>query len=76
MAALLSPGELTEEQRLVQELHLALVRALRWPLFLVEHWGVGMSSSSTEEGAGHPHPNPVEFLLLFFFFIISQFLCH
>ena len=72
MVALLSPGELTEEQRLLQELDLTLDRALRWPLVLVGHWVVGASSSSTEEGAGHPHPNPVEF----YFLIISQFLCH
>ena len=72
--ALLSLGELVEEQRLLQELHLALHWALRWPLVLVEHWAVGVSSSIMGEGTGDPHPNLVEFL--FFFLIISQFLCH
>ena len=69
--ALLSLGELVEEQRLLQELHLALHWALRWPLVLVEHWAVGVSSSIMGEGTGDPHPNLVEFL--FFFLIISQF---
>ena len=48
-------------------LHLALDWALRQPLVLVEHWTVGMSSSSMGEGTDNPHPNPVEFL----FFIIN-----
>ena len=43
-------GELAEEQRLLQELHLALGRALRRPPVLVEHWVVGASSSSMGEG--------------------------
>ena len=62
MAALRSPGELAAEQQLLQELHLALDRALRQPLVPMEHWAVGMSSSSMGEGASHPHPNPVELL--------------
>ena len=37
VAALPPPGELAEELRLLQELHLALDRALRWPAVLVEH---------------------------------------
>ena len=45
-AALQTPGELAEEQRLLQELHLALDRALRWPWVLA----VGTSSSSMGEG--------------------------
>ena len=60
--SLRSPGERAEEQRLLQELHLALDRILQWPLVLVEHWAVGASSYRMWEGAGHPHPNPVEFL--------------
>ena len=48
MAALRPPGELAEEeQRLLQELHLALDQALRWPLVLVEHWEASVSSSSS-----------------------------
>ena len=66
MAALRSPGELAEEQRLLQDLHLALDRALRQPLVLVEHWAVGSSFSGVGEGSGHPGPNPVELLLFFF----------
>ena len=50
VAALRTPGELAEEQRLLQELHLALDRALRWPRVLVEHWEAGTSSSSMGEG--------------------------
>ena len=50
MAALQSPGELAEEQRLLQELYLALDQALRWPPVLVEHWATGMSLSSMGEG--------------------------
>ena len=38
MVALRSPGELAEEQRLLQELPLALDRALRRPPVLGEHW--------------------------------------
>ena len=64
MAALRSPGELAAEQQLLQELHLALDRALRQPLVPMEHWAVGMSSSSMGEGAGRPRPNPVEFPFL------------
>ena len=71
-AALRTPGELADEQRLLQELHLVLNRALRRPLVLVEHWEAGASLSSMGEGSGHPRPNSVEFP----FFIISQFLCH
>ena len=74
MAALRTPGELAEEQWLLQELHLALDWALRRPPVLVEHWEAGASLSRMGEGSGHPRPNPVEFP--FFFFIISQFLCH
>ena len=62
--ALRSPGELAEEQQLLQELHLALDWALRWPPVLVEHWEAGASLSSVEEGSGHPRPNPVEFPFL------------
>ena len=40
MVGLQSLGELVEEQQLLQELHLALDRALRWPPVLVEHWAV------------------------------------
>ena len=72
VAALQSPGELAEEQRLLPELHLALDRALRRPLVLVEHWAAGESFSSMGKASGYPRPNPVEFP----FFIISQFLCH
>ena len=60
MVALRSLGELVEGQ-LLQELHLALDRALRQPLVLVEHLVTGVSSS-IGEGAGHPCPNPAEFL--------------
>ena len=63
-AALRSLGELVEEQWLLQELHLALDWALRWPPVLVEHWEAGASLSSVEEGSGHPRPNPVEFPFL------------
>ena len=64
MVALRSPGELAEEQRLLQEVHLALDQALRQPLVLVELWEAGASLSSMGEGSGHPHPNPVEFPFL------------
>ena len=37
VAALRPPGELAEEQRLLQELHLALDRASGRPPVLVEH---------------------------------------
>ena len=63
-AALRTPGELAEEQRLLQELHLALDRALRRPPGLVKHWEAGVSLSSMGEGSGHPRPNPVEFPFL------------
>ena len=63
-AALRTPGELVEEQCLLQELHLALDGALRWPPVLVEHWEAGASLSSMGEGSGHPCPNPVEFPFL------------
>ena len=39
-----------EEQRRLQELHLALDWALRQALVLVEHWAAGTSSSSMGEG--------------------------
>ena len=39
-----------EEQWLLQELHLALDRALRQPPVLVEHWAAGASSSGMGEG--------------------------
>ena len=50
MAAPQPPGELAEEQRLLQDLHPALDRALRRPQVLVEHWAAGTSSSSMGEG--------------------------
>ena len=46
MVALRSPGELVEEQGLLQELHLALDRSARQPPVLVVRWAVGMSLSS------------------------------
>ena len=58
-AALRTLGELAEEQRLLQELHLALDRALRWPPVLVEHWGGGRIIIQYGGGADHIHPNPV-----------------
>ena len=58
------PGELAEEQRLLQEIQLALDRALRWPPVLVEHWEAGVSLSRMGDGPGHPRPNPVEFPFL------------
>ena len=64
MAALRTPGKLAEEQRLLQELHLAPDRALRWPPVLVEHWKAGASLSSMGEGSGHPRPNPAKFPFL------------
>ena len=64
MVALRPPGELLEEQWLLQELHLALDQALRQPPVLVEHWEAGASLSSMGEGSGHPRPNPVEFPFL------------
>ena len=63
-AALRTPGELSEEQRLLQKLHLAQDRALRRPLVMVEHWEAGVSLSSMGERSGHPRPNPVEFPFL------------
>ncbi|OWK01921.1 hypothetical protein Celaphus_00018970, partial [Cervus elaphus hippelaphus] len=50
VAALRPVGELVEEQRLLQEIHLAVDQALRQPPVLVEHWGAGTSSSSMGEG--------------------------
>ena len=47
-----------EEQQLLQELHLALDRAVRWPLVLVEHWAGGSVIIQYGGGAGHPSPNP------------------
>ena len=82
-AALRTPGELADEQRLLQELHLALDRALRRPPVVVEHWEAGVSLSSMGERSGHPRPNLVEFpflssvnfcalnIFLFFFWIQS-----
>ena len=64
VAALRPLGELVEKQWVLQELHLALDRALRRPLVLVEHWVAGASLSSMGEGSGHPRPNPVELLFL------------
>ena len=49
-------GELAEEPRLLQELHLALDWALRWPPVLVEHRARGCIQYGGE--AGHPCPNP------------------
>ena len=64
MVALRTPGKLVEAQQLLQELHLALDRALKWPPVLVEHWVAEASLSSMGEGGGHPRPNPVEFPFL------------
>ena len=64
MAALQTPGELVEEQWLLQELHITLDRALRRPPVLVEHWEAGASLSSMGEESGHPRPNPIEFSVL------------
>ena len=63
-AALRTPGELVEEQWLLQELQLALGWALRRPPVLVEHREAGTSLSNMGEGSGHPRPNPVEFSFL------------
>ena len=57
--ALRTPGELGEEQWLLQELYLALDWALRRPPVLVEHWEADVSLFSMGEGSGHPHSNPV-----------------
>ena len=65
MGAPQSPGELVEEQRLLQELHLALDWALRRTPALVEHWEAGASLSSMTEKSGHHCPNPVEFLFIY-----------
>ena len=51
-------GELAEEQRLLQVLHLALDQALRRPPILVEHWAGGRVIIQYQGGAGHPCPNP------------------
>ena len=64
MVALQSPGELVEEQQLLQELHLALDWAVRRPPVLVEHWEAGASLSSMGEGSGRLRPNSVEFPFL------------
>ena len=56
MAALRTPGELAEEQWLLQELHLALDWALRRPPVLVEHWAGGRIIIQYGGGAGHPYP--------------------
>ena len=61
MVALRTQGKLAEAQQLLQELHLALDRALRRPLVLVEHWVAEGSLSSMQDRGGHPRPNPVEF---------------
>ena len=45
-AALQTPGELVEEQWLLQELHLVLDCTVRQPLVLVEHWEAGVSLAS------------------------------
>ena len=63
-AALRTPGELVEEQWLLQELHLALDRGIKAACVLVKHWEAGASLSRMGEGSGHPHPNPVEFPFL------------
>ena len=69
-AALQTLGELVEEQRLLQELHLALDWAVRRPPVLVEHW----------EARHYPVWGRGQVILVqicrIFFFIISQFLCH
>ena len=59
VAALPLPEELAEELRLLQELHLALDRALRWPPVLVEHRAAGCVIIQYGGGADHIHPNPV-----------------
>ena len=59
VAALRPRGELAEEQRLLQELHLALDRALRRPPVLVEHWAGGRIIIQYGGGTEHLHPNPV-----------------
>jgi len=58
VAALRPPGELAEELRLLQELHLALDQALRRPPVLVGHWAGGRVVIQYGRGAGHPCPNP------------------
>ena len=58
VAALRPPGELVEEEWLLQELYLALDWALRQPLVLVEHWAGGCVIIQYGGGAGHPCPNP------------------
>ena len=63
-ATLRTPGELVEEQWLLQQLHLALDWAVRQPPVLVELWEAGVSLSSMGEGSGRPRPNPVEFPFL------------
>ena len=65
-------GKLAEEQRLLQELHVALDRALRRPLVLVEHWGAGASSSSMGEGSSSPSKScRISFLSLVNFCVIN-----
>ena len=59
LGALRPLGEPAEEQRLLQELHLAMDRALRWPLILVERWGGGRIIIQYGGGTEHLHPNPV-----------------
>ena len=49
-----TPGELVEEQWLLQELHLALDWALRRAPVLVEHWEAGASLPSMREGSSPP----------------------
>ena len=59
VVALRSPGELAEEQQLLQELHLALDGALRRPPVLVEHWAGGrIIIIQYGRGTGNPSPNP------------------
>ena len=58
LGALRPLGEPAEEQRLLQELHLALDRALRRPPALVEHCAGRHVVILYGGGAGHPSPNP------------------
>ena len=58
VAALRPPGELAEEQRLLQELHLALDWALRRPPVLVEHWAGRRVIIQYGGCTGHLCPNP------------------
>ena len=73
MAALRPLGELVEKQWVLQEFHLALDRALRWPLVLVVHSLGGRHVIIQYGGGGRSSPSKSYRIS---FFIISQFLCH